>query len=143
MSTPDKASNGTDNANTIRSMLQHEDRIANDRINWLITIQGLLFASLGFAWDKKDAKALIIVFSFMGIMVAFSAWCSLVISNQARHHLADWWDKNKPYDYVGPNVIGLTSFQPSLTRLLRPWRALPFLFILGWILIFFVNLSRG
>ena len=74
MTTPDKNLNSTDSAKIIRSMLQHEDRLVNDRINWLTTVQGLLFASLGFAWDKKDTKVLIAVFSFIGVMVAISAW---------------------------------------------------------------------
>ena len=143
MTTPDKNLNSTDSAKIIRSMLQHEDRLVNDRINWLTTVQGLLFASLGFAWDKKDTKVLIAVFSFIGVMVALSAWSSLIISNEARRDLVVWWDNNKPVSYTDPDVIGTRAFDGTLTRLMRPWRALPFLFILGWIFVFFVNLSRA
>lgn len=49
-------------AETIRTVIMHESEVINQRITWLMTTQGLLFASLGFAWDKGDAKSLITVF---------------------------------------------------------------------------------
>jgi hypothetical protein len=56
----------TDDAAIIRSMIECENRLLNDRINWLVTIQGLLFTALGFAWDKKDTRGLITIFSLLG-----------------------------------------------------------------------------
>lgn len=143
MSSPDNEPTNAENANIIRAMIQHEDQVANDRITWLTSIQGLLFAALGFAWDKQDTKILIVVLSFTGIMVAVSAWFSLIISNEARRDLVKWWDCHKPSNYTDPDVIGTRSFHPTLTRLLRPWRALPFLFIVSWIFVFLINFSRA
>ena len=69
----DDKSTVIETAKTIRYMLQREEDLLNNRISWLMTIQGLLFASLGFAWDKKDASGLIIVFALLGIFVSASA----------------------------------------------------------------------
>lgn len=40
--------------------VMHENDLMNHRIIWFITLQGLLFAALGFSWGKTDAKNLII-----------------------------------------------------------------------------------
>jgi hypothetical protein len=125
----------------IRSMIECENHLLNDRITWLVTIQGLLFAALGFAWDKKDTKGLITIFSLLGMMVSLSAWTSLNISNQARHELVRWWDANKPPDYQGPDVIGIRAFGKGSERL-RPWRLLPFIFISGWMFVLIFNWIR-
>jgi hypothetical protein len=132
----------TDYAAIIRSMIECENQLLNDRINWLVTIQGLLFAALGFAWDKKDTRGLIAIFSLLGMTVSLSAWTSLDISNQARRELVRWWDTNKPPDYQGPDVIGIRAFGQSAVRLLSPWRLLPFIFILGWVFVFIFNWLR-
>jgi hypothetical protein len=44
---------------TVRQMIYHEGELINHRIGWLVTLQGLLFAALGFAWN--DAKELVYV----------------------------------------------------------------------------------
>ena len=65
-----KAGKGTkEDAAIIRAMMDSENRMLNDRINWLVTIQGLFFAALGFAWDKADTKGLIAIVSLLGIAV--------------------------------------------------------------------------
>jgi hypothetical protein len=129
------------NAAIIRSMIETENRLLNDRINWLVTIQGLLFAALGFVWDKSDARGLIAIFSLLGITVSLSAWTSLNVCNQARRELLRWWDTNKPSDYQGPDVIGIRAFGQPIERL-HPWRLLPFLFISGWAFVLVFNWRR-
>jgi hypothetical protein len=37
---------------TFREMVRHENELMNHRVSWLLTLQGLLFTALGFAWDK-------------------------------------------------------------------------------------------
>jgi len=64
-----------DHSNTIRTMIEHENLLVNYRLTWLIALQGLLFAALGFAWGKPDTRQIIEVFCWMGI---FSAFCCLV-----------------------------------------------------------------
>ena len=144
-----KAGKGTkEDAAIIRAMMDSENRMLNDRNNWLVTIQGLFFAALGFAWDKADTKGLIAIVSLLGIAVALSAWTSFTLSNAARRELAELWTELKPDDYVGPDVIGKRSFNQEtlarkVERSLRPWRALPFIFIIAWFFVLLFTLARA
>ena len=136
-----------EDAAIIRTMINNENRVLNDRITWLTTIQGLLFAALGFAWDKDDAQAVIIIVSCLGVSVALASWTSFTISNKARKDLDAWWEAHKPEDYDGPPVIGIRSFDQDtpiklLIRSLRPWRSLPIFFILGWLSVLVANWAR-
>lgn len=85
----DKSDTSTvkETAQIIRSMIQCEETLLNNRINWLMTIQGLLFAGLGFSWDKKDAGGLIISFALLGIFVSISARTVLPFYSQASRGL--------------------------------------------------------
>lgn len=133
-------------AEIIRSMLMHESEVMNHRITWLVTIQGLLFAGLGFAWDKGDAKNLVTVFSVVGILVSASAHTVLFFSSQASRDLVNWWNEHKPLGYLGPDVIGGQPTSPqqrSILWLLRPWRSLPWIFASGWSVIMIINFGRS
>ncbi len=138
----DDKSTVIETAKTIRYMLQREEDLLNNRISWLMTIQGLLFASLGFAWDKKDASGLIIVFALLGIFVSASARTIFPFYSKASKELIAWWDAYKPSDYQGPDVVGFRSTHSGISWLIRPWRALPFIFMIGWILIVIAHLAR-
>jgi hypothetical protein len=45
----------------IRSMIQHEDQLRAQRLGWLLTLNGFLFAALGFAWNSDAAEWLIVI----------------------------------------------------------------------------------
>ncbi len=154
-------------ANVIRSMIQHENSLTNDRISWLVTIQGLLFASFGIVWNSNTlSKELLSILGLLGILVAVSSLQSLTLANKARHELVAWWnDYIADKSYEGPPIIGtysaskqtlilgetsgenrklLTKFSMRkitryfsracfrFSRCLRPWRLLPWVFIVGW-----------
>lgn len=40
-------------AEITRSMIRHEDSVLNRRLYWCVTIEGLLMASLSFAWERR------------------------------------------------------------------------------------------
>ena len=130
-----------DHGKTIRAMIEHENHLVNYRLTWLITLQGLLFAALGFAWDKRDAWQIIVVFCVMGIFSAVSCLVSLSYTQRAIYQLEKWWKNYKPVGYDGPEVIGFPLSRAAL--LMLPWLILPVLFILGWASIFVVNLIRA
>ena len=130
------------NAQIIRSLIEHENELQNHRLTWLMTIQGLLFAALGFAWDKQDAHALVIIFSILGIVVSLSSWSSLQLNHTAYEELHNWWEKHKPKDYDGPPIVGHRASYNFMLWILRPWRILPWTFILGWLTVVVFNLRR-
>jgi len=40
---------------TLRSMVRHENDLINQRMGWLLQLQGFLFAALAFGWDQPGA----------------------------------------------------------------------------------------
>jgi hypothetical protein len=130
-----------DHSKTIRTMIEHENHLVNYRLTWLITLQGLLFAALGFAWDKPNAWQIIVVFCTMGIFTAASCLVSLRYTQRAICRLEKWWCKNKPETYDGPEIIGFPLRGVVLYTL--PWLVVPTIFILGWAVIFLVTLTRA
>ena len=132
-------------AQIIRSLIEHENNLQNYRLTWLMTIQGLLFAALGFAWDKQDARGLVSIFCILGILVSLSTWSALKLTTNAFQDLHAWWDTNKPENYEGPPVIGHRVTSSNFKRvfwLLRPWRVLPWGFAASWLIALIFNLSR-
>jgi len=127
---------GKEEAVIIREMVKQEGELINHRITWLVTLQGLLFAALGFAW--KDGRELIPILSLLGMLTSASTLSVLILAHRAFESLLKDWDSHKSADYDGPNVIGYRS-KSKILMLSRPWFSLPFLFILGWIFVIIVN----
>jgi len=134
---------GYADAEIIRKLIEHENNLQNYRLTWLMTIQGLLFAALGFAWDKQDARGLVSIFCILGILVSLSSWSALKLTANAFQDLHNWWDSHKPSDYDGPPIIGHKSNFNALLWILRPWRILPWAFAVGWVIALVFNLRRG
>jgi hypothetical protein len=130
-----------EHAKTIREMVQHENTLQNYRITWLMTIQGLLFAGLAFAWDKQDARYVVVIFALLGVLVAVSCWSALRLGNRAFHELHAWWEPHRP-TYQGPPVSGHQAPSSGIMWWLRPWRLLPWVFVCGWIGILGIAITR-
>ena len=143
-----------EDAQVIREMIFKENEMMNSRITWLVTLQGLLFAALGFAW--KDGKELIPAVSLLGLSVAFVSAPTLFLSHLAIKQLISVWDKHdKVSDYNNLPIIGYydhPSKSPSpstdhstfdklmlkLSSRISIWFTLPILFIVAWIYIFLI-----
>jgi hypothetical protein len=109
--------------------VMHENDLMNHRITWFITLQGLLFAALGFSWGKTDAKNLIIILGFLGILTSTSS--ALVL-------------------WGGANAIEELLNNPTITKALGrkskwnekyfyPWYSFPLLFAIAWAIILFTK----
>jgi hypothetical protein len=121
-------------ADIVRTMIFKENELINDRLTWLVTVQGLLFAALGFAWGK--AGALTALLGGVGIVVSISSFVGLMMAQQAVNELKKKWDHHKPDHYVGPDIIGLRSWSGGpVLGFLAPWFILPLLFLAAWILV--------
>ena len=87
----------------IRTMIQHEDTLRDQRLGWFLTLNGFLFAALGFAWNSSRALAYIL--GVLGIFIALSSFLTLRVSTLAVRKLRLYvGDSSAP-----PPVIGLTS----------------------------------
>ena len=133
--------NDNDIASIIRSMIKNENDLINHRLTWLGTFQGLLLAALAFAWDKIDAWGVVTILCVLGALVALSTGVATLLANQAIKILVDLWDENMPNGYFGPDVEGARSHKRWF-RFLMPGYFLPLLFIVGWIAITIIHMSR-
>jgi len=129
-----------DDAETVREMIFKEGEFINHRLTWLVTIQGLLFAALGFAWEK--APELISPLGAVGIVVSITSFIGLLAARQAIKTLISEWKNKKPEDYVGPDVIGY--FNPyKVVEFFLPWLILPMLFFMVWIWVVVIHCNRA
>ena len=126
-----------------REMVRHENELMNHRLTWLLTLEGLLFAALGFAWGKDDAtaKGLVDVFCGIGIVVPVLTLFILDAAQKALIRLRDWWESAQPTGYQGPGIIGYWH-KPALIAWFVPWRILPGTFVLAWIFVAYFNHAR-
>jgi hypothetical protein len=139
----DNYNNISRHEDAIRALVKHESEVTNNRMIWSAAFHGLLFAALGFCWDKEDTSNLIGVFCTLGIFVSFLNTIGLVYSSKATRQLLIWWHENKPLDYKGPDIIGLSPKNPySILYYFAPWNLLSMLFMFGWFAIFIINYYR-
>jgi hypothetical protein len=125
----------------VRSMIDRENDLINHRITWLTTIQGLLFATLGFAWEKQSAKVLIVILCILGIAISILQLFALISATRAICRLSDWWEANKPRDYTGPGVAGLAPRKHLISRYAVFWNWIPIFFFCTWVVILYIRAS--
>ncbi|MHC4648916.1 MAG: RipA family octameric membrane protein [Planctomycetota bacterium] len=129
-----------EDADTVRDMIKHESNVMNHRFTWLVTLHGLLFAALGFAWDDAgNAKGLIIVLAMLGITTSLSIMITLYTAHAAMVRLVKAWGDNKPSDYEGPDIIGYRGALPLPVAIVLPWVVIPVLLALAWAVVLIIN----
>ncbi|MFZ5758953.1 MAG: hypothetical protein ACOY32_04875 [Thermodesulfobacteriota bacterium] len=117
----------------LRQMWQHEDTIANHRLSWFTTVQGLLFTALALVARDK-VHSLLHVLVGIGIGVCCLTFVSLLLGVRAKMTLLGWWEKEKR-DYSGPPIVGYYVRPGSWLAYLAPTNLLPVLFLVAWIII--------
>ena len=120
-----------DQAEVIRSMIRHEDDLANHRASWLNGGQGLLFTGMTFAWRETQGHSyLVTLFAVLGISVALLSLVALGSATFAVKNLLVWWEEHKG-DYSGPPVVGV--YPSSKMAYLSPRNALPLVYVAAWV----------
>jgi len=126
----------------IRDLIKDENDLVNQRLGWLIQMEGLLFAALAFVWNRApngDAapKGLTILLAFLGIATVVSLWSALSLYSPAIRDMKKWWEDHQPEGTIdepeGKGVIGMWHPSEGIGELLRPWRALPIIFVTAWV----------
>ncbi len=129
-----------ENHEIIRSMIKSENEYMNHRMTWISAFNGFLFTGIAFAWDKSGV--LVPVLAFLGMAVSLTSGAALLAANRAFRELYDWWQKNKPVDYGGPDVIGLPPrYLAGAGIWLNPWSIVPFLSAGAWLIIALTRLA--
>jgi hypothetical protein len=81
--------NVTDEGPAVRvfEMMKHEDDLRAQRLGWYLTINGLLFAALGFTWKFAAATPLVLAFSAFGVSLGLSTLATMRVSRIAIQYL--------------------------------------------------------
>jgi hypothetical protein len=123
---------------TIRSMIQHEDDLRDQRLGWLFALDGLLFAAIGFAWSDKGgaSNAFIVILAAVGALVSLTSAAGQVVSKEAIDRLRGLGEHHATRD--SPPVVGIKSadLTEGLARYAKsfyPWTWAPVLVFLAWI----------
>jgi hypothetical protein len=120
---------------TVRAMITREDELTNQRMLWMAAFNGLLFAALGFAWDKSGARFLTTIFSILGVSASFLNGLALIFASHAQRRLLIWWH-GRSAGYTGPGVMGCEPLDKKLYSLyLTPWILLSSVLTAGWLAI--------
>jgi hypothetical protein len=117
-------------AAVLREMARHEDQQKHNRITWLCQLQGFLFASLGFAWGKSDQ--LTVVLAALGIATALLVFQGTLAASIAHQRIRTWWNREKPADYSGPDVVGFYPDRFPLAAHISADSLMPLVFVAGW-----------
>lgn len=68
-------------------MVQHEDDLRSQRLGYLLTLNGLLFAALAFAWKGPHTRSIVSVLAAVGILVSASTFAAMILSDRAIRYL--------------------------------------------------------
>ncbi len=119
----------------VRQMITREDELTNQRMLWMAAFNGLLFAALGFAWDKSHTVFLSVVFSILGITTSILNGLALSFASRAQRRLLLWWQHRiQSTGYSGPGVMGGEPLDPETlySFYVTPWILLAVAFAGGW-----------
>ena len=129
-----------DYADKIREMIRHEDSVLGQRVTWCGTIQGLLLASMGFAWEKAPAGFVYVV-SAAGVFIAISTLYASIITVNTMVDLIKKWEGRESLGWAGPPIIGRDARRWN--PVFRPSRAIPGAFVLLWPIVSIIRFVKG
>ncbi len=122
----------------VRGMITNEDQLVNNRMVWMAAFNGLLFAALGFAWEKSGTDFLLKVICVLGILSSLLNGIAVEMACFAQRRVLLWWHSNKPPDYAGPGVMGSEPLDSRLYSIyFSPWFLLCMSFMVSWAAILF------
>ncbi|HEY3723766.1 MAG TPA: hypothetical protein VGN59_10455 [Acidimicrobiia bacterium] len=114
----------------LREMIRHEDTLRDNRLGYLLTLNGFLFAALAFSWKTRvGSVGLIVLLAVVGFVVGISGMAAQEISNQAVDKLRALAEG----DAGESLIVGLTGAETAQwADSWAPWNALPKVFVFVW-----------
>jgi hypothetical protein len=126
----------------VRAMLQHEDSLRDQRLGWLLTLNGFLFAALAFAWH--DSAVLALVFGGVGIVVAWSTWATLRVSELAITRLRDGYPSDPDLAPVSAitskDIRELDGWLDKRLPRYYTWKVIPIALLAAWVAVVAVRI---
>jgi hypothetical protein len=128
----------------VRAMIQHEDDLREQRLGWLLTLNGFLFAALGLTSDQPGLRVIPVIVAVVGFVVASSGALSMKVSDVAIRRLAESVGPRETWDDPSlPPIRGLSTEQlkeegPRHLSFLYIWQVIPIALAVSWCAIFVV-----
>ncbi|XOF34224.1 MAG: hypothetical protein ACL93V_02715 [Candidatus Electrothrix sp. YB6] len=125
-------------SNSVRDIVREENNMIDQRMMWMLTLNGLLFTTLGFAWGgNRVLNWLPWILSGLGALSTFSFGLILQCGLNALEHMNELWFELQDYsEYPLPPMTGLSRESIICSHLL-PWNCLPQLLYSVWLIVAF------
>lgn len=117
--------------------IQHENGLIDNRITWMLTLQGLFLVSLSFLLKDKPYRIAAVIVCCIGFVTCVSFGCSIVVG---MHVLNELNPVSNELGYaiakgIGVTPIDMTGNTSGVLSFLLPWRILPWFFSYIWIVL--------
>jgi len=120
-------------ADRIRRIIQNENTLENNRLQWMLVIQGFLLTGLGASIKSDIIVSISIIFAIIGFVTSLSTFNHLIHCRMAMREASTEFKRKFP-NYQGPKVIGLDVGELKwYFRFFIPPYVLPVLFMVTWI----------
>ncbi len=124
--------------NSARDLIKEENEMINHRMRWMLTLNGLLFTTLGFSWGKNRVlNWLPWILSGVGAMSALSFGFVLQTSIKSIECTNElWYTISKFSEHPILPIIGRSKYDIVFwSTPLLPWRCLPLLLYAAWLIV--------
>lgn len=126
------------NPDIVRSMIQHEDNLINQRLSWTFTTQSFLIAGLSFLWGKDKSQLLIAAIAVFGVITNGSILYSLLDAINAINKLKSLGRKLN----LELSPIPVQGSSDGIDYLF-PWFVVPVSLILFWVVTLLITLFQA
>ena len=117
-------------AKILRAMIEHENTVLNNTVNWALTVQGFLIGTTGIIWSKSQNNEAKIIITLIGILAFFLLISFRHTVEFNRKAIKSLCNEN-PYKYYPP-VIGNYTKHGIFGTIFLIWNALPIFLIIFW-----------
>jgi hypothetical protein len=119
---------------SIRAMIEHENTLMNNRIQWFLTITGFLITAIFLSSRIAENSIFITLMALVGMAISLSFWLSLSTGRKAVGRLLALWNAYRvravpsfnETGVIGSRLIGGWNY-------LAPWWALPPILLIFWL----------
>jgi hypothetical protein len=114
-----------------------ENGLIDNRITWMLTLQGLFVVSLSFLLKDKPHRIAAVIVCCIGFVTCVTLGCSIVVGMHVLNELNPVANElgRAIAKEIGITPINMTGRASGVLSFLLPWRILPWFFAYVWIVI--------
>ena len=125
----------------VRAMIESENERIHQRMSWTTAMNALFLAAASGLWDKHHAKPLLVLVAILAMGGSALSGLAVLFAHRAVRVQFAWWDRIRPDDWDGPDVIGLRPIGGRWSVWISAYTLVPAMFVAGW-LVFLTLLWR-